>query len=732
MSFSDGPLLDASDEVSFTSTVHAFKVDFANHIYQIHSSCLFATSGTIKISNSGVFVNSVGAIRLPLSKDDAQALIRAIQLAPSKETTQTLQDEFVKNAWDIDTSDIQSLDTETRWQSLIDDIVRTVATGLGIDTVLSNVRAELHKMLLYGKGTTLKVYTKYADVTCEAEQVRDGYQWVLMYDLIRDSDDQGLAAATLVSQTQSLTQHLTRWRNLEPQPPVLFWSLARNYTDVGLKHLKDDDYHRARNLAQCCSDHGGFYLFFANIRTYTRIPCIFEITDAAGLSIPCNPRRVLESLLLNQIYKNFIASVIILIPKDKFMWFINGNSLPITRLRGLTETLQERMRVNPSDPTSRELLDLLCRDWLSVNYEDSEEKDKRMGCIATSAVAINDTAMFNQAVQQTTAGWENTSYVTLGKLVSIRDSVLTDDEITEALGFLKERKDAIDARFLKKWIDNILFKSLRSLADAYPEDGWYLIEIILERSEDEFRQFVLYQGIKAFVNRFLYKESFVDALMKEFQIRLQLKTGLQKPYLDDLGDHIVDHTVWRLNHREMKELQNQLQQKHVLKRLFNDLFDLILDPVVSGFNLVQWMNSFSSREVPSELVKEFYESIPPDRNSMCSELSRKIQKQAFTLPPELMEQMMAAKKNSQHDLILSLSSTYITQWVGSEPEKPKDWSRPWGDHKSKNKTYVGGTKSMRNGKDIATKQSRPFDAFLKTNFEKFYVINTIKLWVYAG
>ena len=104
-------------------------------------------------------------MRLPLSEDDAQTLVRESHQAPFGKGTETVIDESVRKTWEIDAGKVQFLNT--RWQHCLDQIVKNVAEELG---VAGNVCAEFYKMLLYEKGAMFKPHKEY--VICRLQGYR--------------------------------------------------------------------------------------------------------------------------------------------------------------------------------------------------------------------------------------------------------------------------------------------------------------------------------------------------------------------------------------------------------------------------------------------------------------------------------------------------------------------------------------------------------------------------------
>ena len=128
-----------------------------NHISGICSMGSFATFGIIQsFVIPGVTIDPFGIARLPLSAEDARGLIQTSRKAPFGKGTETIIDESVRKTWEIDATKVHF--HNKRWQGCLDKIVERVASELGIAGDATNVRAELHKMLLYEKGAMFKAH----------------------------------------------------------------------------------------------------------------------------------------------------------------------------------------------------------------------------------------------------------------------------------------------------------------------------------------------------------------------------------------------------------------------------------------------------------------------------------------------------------------------------------------------------------------------------------------------
>ena len=144
--------------------LYQLKWSVLSQIKSVHSAGSFATFASFeKFVLPGIHVDGVGAIRLPLSSEDAQSLIRTSRRAPFGKGGQTLVDETVRKTWEIDGSKV-SFSNEA-WHSWLKGVVGTAAKDLGVAGAPQSVRAELYKMLLYEEGAMFKPHKEYVGHT---------------------------------------------------------------------------------------------------------------------------------------------------------------------------------------------------------------------------------------------------------------------------------------------------------------------------------------------------------------------------------------------------------------------------------------------------------------------------------------------------------------------------------------------------------------------------------------
>ena len=93
-------------------------------------------------------------LAFPLPSSQAAMLRSVADKAPFGKGLDTVLDESVRKAWQIDADKVHFAD-EVQWQSVLNGIVSDAVSSLGM-TYNNNVRAHLYKMLLYEKGGFFK------------------------------------------------------------------------------------------------------------------------------------------------------------------------------------------------------------------------------------------------------------------------------------------------------------------------------------------------------------------------------------------------------------------------------------------------------------------------------------------------------------------------------------------------------------------------------------------------
>ncbi len=247
-----------------------------------------------------VGVDGVGAVQTPVRAPLAKKLIAVAQPAKFGRGEQTLTDTTVRDAWEI-TPDLITLDGPT-WEATLGAVLDNVRDELGL-LPTTKLRAELHAMLVYGKGQfflphqdsekddamvgtlvvslpsahtggelvvehggesvtyrtskeELSFVAFYADCRHEVKPVKSGYRVTLTLNLLADSETDAQGAGPVADLAHCLTEHFTtpatrRYGRADLDPSNrLVYLLDHEYTQRGLNwnRLKGVDAERAALL----------------------------------------------------------------------------------------------------------------------------------------------------------------------------------------------------------------------------------------------------------------------------------------------------------------------------------------------------------------------------------------------------------------------------------------------------------------------------------------------------
>ena len=249
-------------------------------------------------------------MRAPLAKK----LIAVAQPAKFGRGEQTLTDTSVRDTWEI-TPDLVTLDGPA-WEATLGAVLDGVRDELGLPPT-TRLRAELHAMLVYGKGQfflphqdsekhdamvgtlvvslpsahtggelvvehggesvtyrtpkeDLSFVAFYADCRHQVRPVKSGYRVTLTLNLLADSETGAQGAGPVADLAHCLTEHFTtpatrRHGRTDPAPPNrLVYLLDHEYTQRGLNwsRLKGVDAERAA-LLRAAAERAGYQAVLA-------------------------------------------------------------------------------------------------------------------------------------------------------------------------------------------------------------------------------------------------------------------------------------------------------------------------------------------------------------------------------------------------------------------------------------------------------------------------------------
>ena len=125
-----------------------FKENILNCLKDLKGSGKFISIQTTKFMFPGLEVDGVGEIACPINKAQANALIQVAHKAPFGKGSETILDNNVRSAWEIDAGRLTF--NGSGWVGLLDTILRTIKPDLGLEEY--SISAHLYKLLIYETG----------------------------------------------------------------------------------------------------------------------------------------------------------------------------------------------------------------------------------------------------------------------------------------------------------------------------------------------------------------------------------------------------------------------------------------------------------------------------------------------------------------------------------------------------------------------------------------------------
>ena len=124
------------------------KENILNCLKDVKGSGKFISVQTTEFLFPGLEVNGVGEIAYPINEAQAKALIKGAHKAPFGKGSETIVDNNVRSAWEIDADKL--IFSGNRWAGLLDKILRNIKPDLGLEDY--TISAHLYKMLIYETG----------------------------------------------------------------------------------------------------------------------------------------------------------------------------------------------------------------------------------------------------------------------------------------------------------------------------------------------------------------------------------------------------------------------------------------------------------------------------------------------------------------------------------------------------------------------------------------------------
>jgi hypothetical protein len=272
-----------------------FRENLLKAIEKVDRPGSFSTSGDLPLTMPGLEVEGIGAIRLPLGKTQAGALIKRCSQARYGKGTKTLVHTQVRRVRELDPKHIKF--TNPNWDALVASITNQARVALGLND--TKLHAKLYRLLVYetdsfflphrdgerlegmvaklvialpsphtggelivthegrrdqitiaraASGHEMSYAAFYADCEHEVRPVRDGHRLCLVYNLTlgRSRRNGGVSAPRTAEVVASISELLGNW---PPSDEItkLAVTLEHQYTQDGLNidTLKGVDRARA-------------------------------------------------------------------------------------------------------------------------------------------------------------------------------------------------------------------------------------------------------------------------------------------------------------------------------------------------------------------------------------------------------------------------------------------------------------------------------------------------------
>ncbi|MEC3965804.1 2OG-Fe(II) oxygenase [Flagellimonas halotolerans] len=117
-------------------------------LQDIKGSGKFASIRTADFIFPGLEVETVGEVAYPINQFQAKALIQVAHKAPFGKGSQTIVDNNVRSAWEIDADKLHF--NNPNWNGFLGKAIKNIKTDLGLEDY--TVTAHLYKLLIYEEG----------------------------------------------------------------------------------------------------------------------------------------------------------------------------------------------------------------------------------------------------------------------------------------------------------------------------------------------------------------------------------------------------------------------------------------------------------------------------------------------------------------------------------------------------------------------------------------------------
>ena len=290
-------------------------IELLDSLARIKGNGSFVTSNSAPFVFPGLTVHGLGEIAYPINQMQAKALIQVAHKAPFGKGLQTIVDDTVRSAWEIDAEKLHFNGLE--WDKLLTKTLAYIKPQLGIEDY--EIEAHLYKMLIYEKGdfflshrdsekekgmfgtlimglpskhvggellvrfdgeeksiqfaesasnNNIPYVAFYADCEHEVKPLTDGVRVCLVYNLVQKENHKAIRLEPIGGHVSELAAILKRGiANGEFSPGIVL--LGHQYTPENFSraHLKLNDRTRAEALLRA-ADAAGYYAKMCLVTSY--------------------------------------------------------------------------------------------------------------------------------------------------------------------------------------------------------------------------------------------------------------------------------------------------------------------------------------------------------------------------------------------------------------------------------------------------------------------------------
>lgn len=280
------------------------KENILNCLKNLKGSGKFISVHTAKFQFPGLEVDDIGEISYPINELQAKALIKVAHKAPFGKGSETIVDNTVRSAHEIDASKLTF--NGGNWAVFLDEIIAQIKPDLGLEDY--TISAHLYKMLIYETGDfflphkdsekekgmfgslvislpskhtggelvvsfegveEVAAFAKgsgdykinyaafYADCDHEIKPLTSGYRICLVYNLVQQTSGKIIQPTSVENHAQRLAEIFTEEQRLGHTKPHII-VLGHQYTpeNFSLGQLKLNDRPKAEALLQAAQKAG--------------------------------------------------------------------------------------------------------------------------------------------------------------------------------------------------------------------------------------------------------------------------------------------------------------------------------------------------------------------------------------------------------------------------------------------------------------------------------------------